>query len=61
MMLFSDDFFYELMLFLDAVEDAGSNIKTILNLLPGADHGEPDRTVAGEARCFKRFFLKLRQ
>ena len=61
MMLFSDDLFYEMMQFLDAVEDAGANIKTVINLAPGADPEIQNRTVASEARYFKQFFLKLRQ
>ena len=61
MMLFSDDFFYEIMQFLDAVEEAGTNIKTVVNLAPGADPEILNRTVASQARYFKQFFLKLRQ
>lgn len=61
MMMMSDDFYYDLVPFLDGVEEAGANIKTVINLPPDADPDQLSRTVASEARLLKRFFLKLRQ
>lgn len=68
MMVFNDDFFYDVIQFLEAIEETGSTIKTMVNLPAGSEAGaaggEDPRafaTVASEARKLKHFFLKLRE
>lgn len=68
MMVFSDDFFYDVIQFLEAIEEAGSAIKTVVNLPAGGETGAPGgedprafATVASEARQLKHFYLKLRE
>jgi tetratricopeptide repeat protein 30 len=58
MFVLKDSSFNELINFLDAAEIHGKKIKTTVNPLEEADE---KRTVAYEARCIKRMFLKLRE
>ena len=61
MMVFSDDFFYDVIQFLDAVEENGRDIKATVNVPPGADEHRANATIASEARLLKLFCLKLRE
>lgn len=55
MMVFKDEFFHEIMGFLDAAEEHGKDVKTSLNPL---DKNEQNVTM--EARLLKGIFMKLR-
>ena len=58
MLVLPDSSFNELLNFLDAIEQHGKNIKTVINPLGEMD---PKKTVAYEGKLLKRMFLKLRE
>jgi len=58
MILLKDEAFDELIAFFDNAAQVGRNIPTEINLLDDQEKTQP-RTVAMEARLFKRFFLKI--
>jgi tetratricopeptide repeat protein 30 len=60
MILLKDEAFDDLVAFFDAAAQVGKNIPTTINLLEGVSPDQQKRTVAMEARLFKRFFLKMR-
>merc|ERR1719353_2214270 len=60
MILLKDEAFDDLVAFFDAAAQVGKNIPTTINLLEGVEPSQQKRTVAMEARLFKRFFLKMR-
>lgn len=59
MILLKDEAFEELVNFFDAAASVGKNMPTTIDLLDNAETAQK-RTVAQEARLFKRFFLKMR-
>merc|ERR1712087_1013886 len=59
MLLLKDEAFDDLVNFFDAAAQVGKNIQTTVNLLDTPETARK-RTVAQEARLFKRFFLKMR-
>jgi tetratricopeptide repeat protein 30 len=58
MVVLPDSSIAEILLFLDAAEVYGTDIPTEINPL---DPGNVRKTVAFEARIFKKMFLKLRE
>merc|ERR1712166_718272 len=59
MILLKDEAYDDLINFFDAAAQVGKSIPTTVNLI-GNQENAPKRTVAMEARLFKRFFLKMR-
>jgi hypothetical protein len=60
-MVFKDEFFHEIMTFLDAAEEHG---KKILTIIPTTTDQKVDpliHNVAHEARLLKKLFYKLRE
>merc|ERR1711976_1160747 len=60
MMVFKDEFYHEIMGFLDAAEEHGKEILTIFNQ-QGQDVDPKRHNVSHEARLLKMMFLKLRE
>jgi tetratricopeptide repeat protein 30 len=60
MVLLKDEAFEDLINFFDAAAQHGKNIPTSVNILDSPETAGKQRTVAVEARLFKRFFLKMR-
>jgi len=60
MILLKDEAFDDIINFFDAAAQVGKNIPTTMNLLDNPADAGQKRTVAMEARLFKRFFLKMR-
>jgi len=60
MMVFKDEFYHEIMGFLDAAEENGKEILTILNQ-QGQEVNPKRHNVSYEARLLKMMFLKLRE
>merc|ERR1719424_1988851 len=61
MILLKDEAFDDIIAFFDAASSVGKNIPTTVNLMEGVPGQQQEkRTVAVEARLFKRFFLKMR-
>jgi tetratricopeptide repeat protein 30 len=60
MMMFKDEFFHEIMVFLEAAEEHGRNIKTVIGQQGSNSNGKIVHTISYEARLFKKMFLKLR-
>lgn len=64
MMIFTDDFYHEIMAFLDAAEEAGKDIMTTVNGVNPLENDEKAKkknTVAYEARLLKMVCKKLRE
>merc|ERR1712087_812043 len=59
MILLKDEAFDDLIAFFDAAAQVGKNIQTTVNLLDTPGETARKRTVAQEARLFKKFFLKM--
>lgn len=60
MMVFKDEFYHEIMGFLDAAEEHGKEILTIINQ-QGQEVNPKKHNVSYEARLLKMMFLKLRE
>jgi len=60
MILLKDEAFDDLIGFFDNAAQVGKNIPTTINLIENQENAQQKRTVAMEARLFKRFFLKMR-
>ena len=58
--MLQDDFFHEIMGFLDAAEEHGKEILTVISQ-QGQEVDPLVHNVAYEARLFKGMFLKLRE
>lgn len=61
MMVFKDEFFHEIMAFLDAAEEHGKKIVTIIASAPDQKVDPLIHNVSHEARLFKKIFYKLRE
>lgn len=61
MMVFKDDFYNEIMGFLDAAEDHGKEILTIINQQMDTSVDPKIHNVSYEARMLKAMFVKLRE
>ncbi len=60
-MVFKDEFFHEIMGFLDAAEEHGKKILTVIASTTDQKVDPTIHNVSHEARLFKKMFYKLRE